>query len=145
MKMICPDCNIDHPEFKVDWPGVNLMGYKCPFHDDKDHIITRVDGRKQFPDVKRKLRLVIAPIFDDNKQVWSGESWEWYICCRGMNHQHRWNDALEYSKENHSMLYDPNFFGGEDEQGHGIDYKGKPITECPFCGADVEIVTLVRE
>lgn len=144
--MICPDCNKDHIEFEIkQHPTIKVMAYKCPFHDDKDHIITRVDEMKQFSDVKRKLRLIITPMFDDKKQIWSGESWYWSICCRGMNHQRQWNHALEYSKINHSILYDPEFFGGEDEKGHGIDYKGQPITECPFCGAEVEITQLVRE
>lgn len=145
MKMICPDCNTDHTEFEIEHSTVHLMGYKCPFHDDYDHIITRINNIKQFPDVKRMLRLIITPRFNDEKQIWSGESWEWSICCRGMAHQHHWNRALEYSKIEHSILYDPEFFGGEDEHGFGIDYKGKPIDSCPFCGAEIEITQLVRE
>lgn len=147
--MICPECNVDHPEKEVSFLGLPFKGmtFNCPFKG-KD-VISTIDGRKQYPDIKRKLMVIVTPNFDPEKQVWHGETRSYQFCCRSMNHQYMANDALRYQRSNSFtgaiLLYDPNFFGGEDEQGHGIEYNGYELGECPFCKAEIEIVHLVRE
>jgi hypothetical protein len=42
------------------------------------------------------------------------------------------------------LLFDPLYHAGEVD-GRGVEYKGKPIEECPYCNAEVRIRRMVIE
>jgi hypothetical protein len=149
--MICPNCNIEHEEVPIEgYP--DIFGYHCPLvSSDPTHMtICRVQGRKSYPGIKRALTMIISPIFDDDYQCWRGEMEQTYVCCHRMKFMATFNRALRLKAGclgkgiPDELLYDPLYHAGEID-GRGVEYRGKPIDECPFCNAEVRIRRMVIE
>jgi len=126
--MICPRCNVDHETFEVR-PGI--LVFYCPYAPEDARVVS-VNGRKQIPDIKRKMMVLLSKSFDDEKQNFPYHMYTYSFCCEYMHNMFRFG-SIRYDGPRNEIFWDANL----DEE---KPFNGVPIRHCPWCNASVTVL-----